>query len=257
MNDSCRLLILEPDQALRLWLVALIAPAGHTIHAVPSLEVMGTSLAMEDFGFLIADLQDDTAWVTLDKELDRRGFPPKAIFLAPAGSQGPTVKWPFPYMTLHKPLMPRDLMIAIATLHKGGMRLPEAPLAVHEVGALYTAPLALPFERLCVHLDEGRVIDCQTRTLRAGSQRIRLSLTESHLLESLLSNHGLVLPYEDLVGLIYGCSISRSEAAQLLRSVMTRLRHKLTQVGGATWVYNQRRLGYRLQIAPTPGPLIE
>lgn len=257
MNDSCRLLILEPDQALRLWLVSLIAPAGHTIFAAPSLEAVGASLMIKDFNFLIADLKDETEWAALGEALARYGFPPKAIFLAPADSRGLSAEWPFTYITLHKPLMPRDLMVAIATLHKGNAKLPDVALAVHEVGALYTAPLVSRFERLCVYLDAGSLIDCQTRTLRVADQSIRLSPTESRLLESLLTTHGLVMPYEDLVGLIYGYSISRSEAARLLRPVVTRLRHKLAHMGGQRWIRNQRQLGYSLQIAPTPGPLIE
>ncbi|MCX8026042.1 MAG: helix-turn-helix domain-containing protein, partial [Thermanaerothrix sp.] len=72
-----------------------------------------------------------------------------------------------------------------------------------------------------------------------------------------LANPGVTLPYEDLGRLVYGCSMNRSEAACLLSPVASRLRRKLEQVDGNRWLRNQRQLGYSLQIASTPGPLIE
>ncbi|MGB9898843.1 MAG: hypothetical protein ACPLTO_13125, partial [Thermanaerothrix sp.] len=70
MSLSCNLLILEPDQALRLWLVSLIAPLGLTITTVPSLKTAETLLANEAFNVLLADISHEGEGIDLNKALE-------------------------------------------------------------------------------------------------------------------------------------------------------------------------------------------
>lgn len=257
MSLSCNLLILEPDQALRLWLVSLIAPLGLTITTVPSLKTAETLLANEAFNVLLADIRHEGEGIDLNKALEAYKERIKTILLVPPGIKAPAENWHTPTVVLQKPLPPRNLVEAIADLQTRGAEVTKSDHAVRASSALYMTSFSLQFERLSVYLDNGVILDVQNRVLRTAEQVVRLSLTEARLMEALLANHGITLSYEDLGGLVYGCSIQRSEAARLLSPVASRLRRKLDRVGGSHWLRNQRQLGYCLRIVATPGPLIE
>lgn len=257
MSLSGHLLILEPDQALRLWLVSLIAPLGLTITTVSSFETAVTLLMNEDFDVLLADIRHEGEGVDLDKALEDYKERVKVVFLISPGIKPTGETWLTPLMVLQKPLPPRSLIEAITALQSQGTETKESTYAVHASSALYMTSCPLRFERLSVYLDNGVILDAQNRVLRTVERIVRLSLTEARLMETLLANHGVALPYEDLGRLVYGCFLNRSEAARLLGPVASRLRRKLGQVGGSHWLRNQRQLGYCLQIVVTPGPLIE
>jgi len=257
MSLSGHLLILEPDQALRLWLVSLIAPLGLRITTVSSLETAVTLLASEGFDILLADIRHEGEGGALEKALEDYKKRVKAVFLISPGIKPTAETWLTPLMVLQKPLPPRSLIEAITALQTQGTETKESNYVVHASSALYMTACPLQFERLSVYLDNGVILDAQNRVLRTTERIVRLSLTEARLMESLLANHGVALPYEDLGRLVYGCSIDRVEAARLLSPLASRLRRKLGQVGGSHWLHNQRQLGYCLQVAATPGPLIE
>ncbi|MCX8025054.1 MAG: hypothetical protein N3A60_07615, partial [Thermanaerothrix sp.] len=185
MDLPCNLLILEPDQALRLWLVSLIAPLGLTITTVSSFETAVTLLANEDFDVLLADIWHEDEGIALDKTLEAYKERIKAIFLTSPEIKPTGGTWLSPLVVLQKPLPPRSLIEAITALQSQGTEAAKSNHAIHAPSALYMTSFPLRFERLVVYLDNGVILDARNRELRMVERVVRLSMTEARLMEIL------------------------------------------------------------------------
>jgi DNA-binding response OmpR family regulator len=82
-------------------------------------------------------------------------------------------------------------------------------------------------EQSMLSLDDGVMMDFGRREIWRGNQKITLTPTESKLMKILLENRGRVLTHRELVFLVQGYETSDWEA-QVLRPLVSRLRHKLS-----------------------------
>ena len=102
----------------------------------------------------------------------------------------------------------------------------------------------LPARRV-VNLPRGITVDLERREMWRGSDRVRLTPTESKLLSIFLENRGRVMNHQEIVFLVQGFEISEWEAPEVLRPMISRLRKKLALVPGVEeWVSNVRGTGY-------------
>ncbi len=74
---------------------------------------------------------------------------------------------------------------------------------------------------------DGTEIDLMRRTVTRGSQVESLTPAEGHLLKVFLENIGKVYSHRELVLLVQGYDVSQREAQEILRPLVSRLRHKL------------------------------
>ncbi len=74
---------------------------------------------------------------------------------------------------------------------------------------------------------DGTEVDLQRREVRQGSTLVALTPAEGHLLKVFLENVGKVYSHRDLVLLVQGYDVSQREAQEILRPLVSRLRHKL------------------------------
>jgi DNA-binding response OmpR family regulator len=76
-------------------------------------------------------------------------------------------------------------------------------------------------------LDDGTEVDVSRRTVRKGDIAIQLTPAEGHLLKVFIENMGKVFTHRELVLLVQGYDVSQREAQEILRPLVSRLRHKL------------------------------
>lgn len=74
---------------------------------------------------------------------------------------------------------------------------------------------------------DGTEVDLQRREIRLGGTLVSLTPAEGHLLKVFLENVGKVYSHRDLVLLVQGYDVSQREAQEILRPLVSRLRHKL------------------------------
>jgi len=78
-----------------------------------------------------------------------------------------------------------------------------------------------------ITLDDGTEIDLSRRQIKQGDTLVSLTPAEGRLLRVLLANEGKVFAHRELVLLVQGYDTSQREAPEILRPLVSRLRHKL------------------------------
>ncbi|HEX2697292.1 MAG TPA: response regulator transcription factor [Anaerolineales bacterium] len=78
-------------------------------------------------------------------------------------------------------------------------------------------------------LKDGTVVDLSRRQIRFGKKLEHLTPAEGRLLRILMENEGKVFSHRELVLLVQGYDTSQREAPEILRPLVSRLRHKLEQ----------------------------
>lgn len=76
-------------------------------------------------------------------------------------------------------------------------------------------------------LADGTLVDFSRRLVRAGKRLEHLTPAEGRLLRILMENEGKVFSHRELVLLVQGYDTSQREAPEILRPLVSRLRHKL------------------------------
>jgi DNA-binding response OmpR family regulator len=76
-------------------------------------------------------------------------------------------------------------------------------------------------------LKDGTRVDLSRRQIRRKDQMIHLTPAEGRLLKVLIENPGRVYSHRELVLLVQGYDTSQREAPEILRPLVSRLRHKL------------------------------
>jgi DNA-binding response OmpR family regulator len=78
-------------------------------------------------------------------------------------------------------------------------------------------------------LKDGTLVDLSRRQIRSGKRLEHLTPAEGRLLRILMENEGKVFSHRELVLLVQGYDTSQREAPEILRPLVSRLRHKLEQ----------------------------
>jgi DNA-binding response OmpR family regulator len=94
-------------------------------------------------------------------------------------------------------------------------------------------------------LKDGTVVDLARRQIRSGKKVEHLTPAEGRLLRILMENDGKVFSHRELVLLVQGYDTSQREAPEILRPLVSRLRHKLERFPAlAERVASVRGTGY-------------
>ncbi|HSG44817.1 MAG TPA: response regulator transcription factor [Anaerolineales bacterium] len=78
-----------------------------------------------------------------------------------------------------------------------------------------------------ISLKDGTHIDLSRRTIQLKKKIVHLTPAEGRLLRVLIENPGRVFTHRELVLLVQGYDTSQREAPEILRPLVSRLRHKL------------------------------
>jgi DNA-binding response OmpR family regulator len=78
-------------------------------------------------------------------------------------------------------------------------------------------------------LKDGTTVDLSRRQIKHKSKIEHLTPAEGRLLRILMENEGKVFSHRELVLLVQGYDTTQREAPEILRPLVSRLRHKLDQ----------------------------
>ena len=121
---------------------------------------------------------------------------------------------------LLKPAQPPQI---VASVKKGMARRAARVAARSSLGGL-------PVDESTSELKfkDGTFVDLSRRVVRNKSNEVHLTPAEGRLLKVLLDNPGKVFSHRDLVLLVQGYDTTQQEAPEVLRPLVSRLRHKLS-----------------------------
>lgn len=122
---------------------------------------------------------------------------------------------------LLKPALPAQIVASV----KKGLARRETRLKGR--GAPGPVPSDEPVSEF--HLKDDIVADLSRRLIRKGKKVAHLTPAEGRLLRVLLEHPGKVFSHRDLVLLVQGYDTSPQEAPEVLRPLVSRLRHKLEE----------------------------
>jgi DNA-binding response OmpR family regulator len=121
---------------------------------------------------------------------------------------------------LLKPALPAQIVVSV----KKGLARREMRLK----GRSGTGPLSEETASE-FRFKDGTVADLSRRQIRKNKKVAHLTPAEGRLLHVLLENPGKVFSHRDLVLLVQGYDTSPQEAPEVLRPLVSRLRHKLEE----------------------------
>lgn len=121
---------------------------------------------------------------------------------------------------LLKPALPAQIVVSV----KKGLARREMRLK----GRSGTGPLSEETASE-FRFKDGTVADLSRRQIRKNKKVAHLTPAEGRLLRVLLENPGKVFSHRDLVLLVQGYDTSPQEAPEVLRPLVSRLRHKLEE----------------------------
>ena len=94
-------------------------------------------------------------------------------------------------------------------------------------------------------LKDGTTVDLSRRQIKLKGKEEHLTPAEGRLLRVLMENEGKVFSHRELVLLVQGYDTSQREAPEILRPLVSRLRHKLDQFPSlSAQVISVRGTGY-------------
>lgn len=144
---------------------------------------------------------------------------------------------------LLKPAPPSQV---IASVKKGLARREARMKALSSSSSADAVESALEFS-----LKDGTYIDLSRRLIQKKNDMVHLTPAEGRLLRVLIENPGRVFTHRELVLLVQGYDTSQREAPEILRPLVSRLRHKLeifsalsesiVSVRGTGYLYEQER----------------
>jgi len=139
---------------------------------------------------------------------------------------------------LLKPASPAQI---VASVRKG---LARRAARLHSRGA-GLEPIEVDEPTLIFNLRDGTSVDLSKRQIKQKSRTEHLTPAEGRLLRILMENEGKVFSHRELVLLVQGYDTSQREAPEILRPLVSRLRHKLEQFPAlAKRVASVRGTGY-------------
>jgi DNA-binding response OmpR family regulator len=98
-----------------------------------------------------------------------------------------------------------------------------------------------------IHLGNGIKVNFDRRLVWNDQMQINLTSAESKLLRILFENPTQVFTHQELVSRVQGYQTNREEAPQVLRPLVSRLRHKIARFAGSEkWIVSVRGKGYGL-----------
>jgi DNA-binding response OmpR family regulator len=242
---KANILVVDDEPITRQSLTDILRLEGYNVSAVPNGEAAVDHLRMYSVDLVILDLRmpgmggldvvQVAGQITPDTEI---------VMLTAHGSMETAVEAlrHRVHDYLLKPASPMQILESV----KRGLERRATRTNAHQIrgeGLDMSQP---------VKFKDGIEIDLTRREVRLGGKLVSLTPAEGHLLKVFLENVGKVFSHRDLVLLVQGYDVSQREAQEILRPLVSRLRHKLEDfpmlyqriisVRGTGYVFEQEEL---------------
>jgi len=121
---------------------------------------------------------------------------------------------------LLKPAQPTQIVASV----KKGMARRAARVSARSASGILPADESAS----ALRFKDGTLVELSRRVVRNKQREVHLTPAEGRLLKILLENPGKVFSHRDLVLLVQGYDTTQQEAPEVLRPLVSRLRHKLS-----------------------------
>jgi DNA-binding response OmpR family regulator len=223
MMMKSSILIVDDEPVTRKSLTDILRLEGYNVNAVPNGQAAVEYVRTHHVDLMVVDLRmpgmDGLEVVQVVNQL----APETEVILLTAYASTETAIQAL-RLRIHdyvqKPAPPAQIVNSV----KKGLDRREARMR-SKGGALESSEAADALDS--VTLDDGTEIDLSRRQIKQDDTSVNLTPAEGRLLRVLLANEGKVFAHRELVLLVQGYDTSQREAPEILRPLVSRLRHKL------------------------------
>ncbi len=217
------ILIVDDEPVTRKSLTDIIRLEGHSVASVPNGQAAVEYVRTHHVDLMIVDLRmpgmDGLEVVQVVNQL----APDTEIILLTAYASTETAIQALRLRIhdyLQKPAPPAQIIASV----KKGLDRRAARMQAKSSG-IDVEDITDSFD--IITLRDGTEIDLSRRQIKQKDKLINLTPAEGRLLRVLLANEGKVFAHRELVLLVQGYDTSQREAPEILRPLVSRLRHKL------------------------------
>ncbi len=217
------ILVVDDENVARQSLVDILKLEGYNAAAVPGGQAAIEHLRTHPVDLMIVDLRmPGMDGLEVIQVANQTSPDTEIVLLTAHGSTDSAVQALrlriHDYLT--KPAAPAQVLASV----KRGLARRAAKLQAKSGAGAVLEPDEAPKE---FKLADGTVVDFSRRLIRSGRRLEHLTPAEGRLLRILMDNEGKVFSHRELVLLVQGYDTSQREAPEILRPLVSRLRHKL------------------------------
>lgn len=215
------ILVVDDEPVARQSLTDILKLEGYTVTSAPNGQAAVEYIRVHPIDLLIVDLKmpgmDGLEVVQVVNQISPET---EVILLTAFGSTETAIQ--ALRLRIHdyllKPATPAQI---IATVKKGLARR----MAKSKVANASSSDIDEAIESIT--LKDGTVVDLSRRQIKQKTKVEHLTPAEGRLLRILMENEGKVFSHRELVLLVQGYDTTQREAPEILRPLVSRLRHKL------------------------------
>jgi DNA-binding response OmpR family regulator len=216
------ILVVDDEPVARQSLTDILRLEGYTVNSVPNGQAAVEYVRTHPVELMIVDLRmpgmDGLEVVQVVNQISPET---EVVLLTAFGSTESAIQ--ALRLRIHDYLLKPAPPAAVMNSVKKGLARREARLKVR--GGTSVASVDEGMTEFS--LKDGTHIDLSRRQVRKNDQVIHLTPAEGRLLRVLVENPGRVYSHRELVLLVQGYDTSQREAPEILRPLVSRLRHKL------------------------------
>ncbi len=218
---SRTILLVDDDALMRRSLTFHLEQAGYQVHAAANAEDAISRVQHTPPDLILLDIalpgMDGLEVVQVVNQISPET---EVILLTAFGTTESAIQ--ALRLRIHDYLLKPAPPVQVVNSVKKGLSRREARLKSRGVSAVDSDAGIAEFS-----LKDGTHIDLSRRQVRKKDQVIHLTPAEGRLLRVLIENPGRVYSHRELVLLVQGYDTSQREAPEILRPLVSRLRHKL------------------------------
>jgi DNA-binding response OmpR family regulator len=218
------ILVVDDEAVARQSLTDILKLEGYTVNSVPNGQAAVEFVRVNPIDILIVDLRmPGMSGLEVVQVVNQISPETEVIILTAFGSTDTAIQ--ALRLRIHdyllKPASPAQILQSVK---KG---LARRSSKVRTKGVTET----MDMEELSAEyrLKDGTLVDLSRRQIRHKNKVEHLTPAEGRLLNILMKNPGKVFSHRELVLLVQGYDTSQREAPEILRPLVSRLRHKLEQ----------------------------
>jgi DNA-binding response OmpR family regulator len=215
------ILVVDDEPVARQSLTEILRLEGYTVNSLPNGQAAVEYVRTHPVELMIVDLRmpgmDGLEVVQVVNQISPET---EVILLTAFGTTESAIQ--ALRLRIHDYLLKPAPPVQVVNSVKKGLSRREARLKLRGVSAVDSDAGIAEFS-----LKDGTHIDLSRRQVRKKDQVIHLTPAEGRLLRVLIENPGRVYSHRELVLLVQGYDTSQREAPEILRPLVSRLRHKL------------------------------
>lgn len=217
-NTNSNILVVDDEQVARQSLSDILRLEGYNVSSVANGEQAVEHVRNHSVDLIVLDLKmPGMNGLDVVQVVNQLSPDTEIILLTAFGSMESAVEAlrQRVHDYLLKPASPNQIVESVKRgLERREVRLKQKTAKTMDVSAFRTS--------------DGTEVDLMRRMIIRGSQLESLTPAEGHLLKVFLENPSKVFSHRELVLLVQGYDVSQREAQEILRPLVSRLRHKLT-----------------------------